>query len=245
VERFLSFGFLALPTVFISLCLLGALIGLRWRRLGVAVALASSLGLFAAATPALSSYLLRQAETGLPRNADLSRGQAIVVLGGEVRSGNGADIPDALGPAAIERVVMAAAAYRRLHLPVLVSGGGGPSVRLSEAALMKSALEDELGVPVTWTEDRSHTTWENAVFTARLLRPERITTVVLVTHAWHQPRAIWAFERNGLRALPWPAPRTAQDADAIEDFLPDPGALQDSFYGLHEIIGRFYYRLRH
>ena len=56
---------------------------------------------------------------------------------------------------------------------------------------------------------------------------------------------IWAFDRVGLTALPWPAPRTALHVDRPGDFLPSLYALQDSFYGLHELIGRVYYRLRY
>src|SRR5690349_21095058 len=118
-----SFGFLAPPTIFISLCLAGALVALVWRRTGVALVLASSLCLYAAATPALSSYLLQRVEARLPRNADLGAAQAIIVLGGDVRRGDGADLPDRLGPLSLERVAFGAQAYRRLHLPVVVSGG--------------------------------------------------------------------------------------------------------------------------
>lgn len=249
MERLFSSGFLAPPTVFITLCLVGALIALKWRRAGTALALAASLCLFAAATPFVSSWLLRQAEAGLPSNVDFREAQAIVVLGGEVRLGDAA-VPDRLGPRALERVVLAAAAYRRLRLPVAVSGGRRPGGRVSEAALIKAALDAEFAVPVAWTEEQSRTTWENAVHSAQLLRPalihdQRTTTVVLVSQAWHLPRALWAFERAGLKALPWPAPRTALRRQRAEDFLPSAAALADSFHALHEIIGGFYYRLRH
>jgi len=50
-----SYGFLAPPALFITLCLAGALIGLAWRRVGIAVVLVAGLCLFVAATPALSS----------------------------------------------------------------------------------------------------------------------------------------------------------------------------------------------
>ena len=63
--------------------------------------------------------------------------------------------------------------------------------------------------------------------------------------AWHLPRALWAFERVGLQALPWPAPRAALRASRIDDFLPSIAALENSFRGLHEIVGGAYYRLRH
>ena len=239
-----SFGFLALPTIFISLSLLGVLIAFRCWRAGFALAFVSSLCLFAASTPALSSLLLRQAEAGLPQNADLREAQAIVVLSGEVRRGNGADIPDRLGPRTLERLVLAANAYRRLNLPVAVSGGC-MRTQVSEAFLMKMALETELNVRVRWTEEESRTTWENAIYTAQLLRSAEINTVVLVTHAWHLPRALRAFEKAGLKALPWPSSRTPQRLRRAEDYLPSIGGLQDSFYALHEIIGSLYYRLRY
>jgi uncharacterized SAM-binding protein YcdF (DUF218 family) len=245
MERLFSFGFLALPTAFITLALVGALLALRWRRIGLWLAVFSGFCLFAAATPVLSSYLLSRVEAGLPADSDFHTAQAIVVLGGDVRPGAGASIADALGPLSLERVVLAARAHRQLGLPVAVSGGRVGSARSSEAALMKAVLEIDLAVPVAWSEDASRTTWENAVFTARLLRPAGIGTVVLVSQAWHLPRAVWAFERTGVAALPWPAPRTVWRPRKVHDFLPSIGGLRDTTYALHELIGGAYYRLRH
>ncbi len=249
MERLFSYGFLALPTVFITLALLGALLAAvtagAVRRAGIGLALAASMLLFAAATPALSSWLLSEAEAGAPPPADFAGAQAIVVLGGDVQIGNGGDIPDALGPWSMERVVFAADAYHRLHLPVAVSGGPVARQHETAAALMKAALERQFGVPVTWAENQSLTTWENAVDSARVLQPAGITRVVLVSQAWQMPRAIWAFKQAGLSAIPWPAPRTVVDIRDINDFLPDAGALHDSFFALHELIGALYYRLRY
>jgi len=240
-----SFGVLAPPTIFIVLSLVGALLALVWRRSGIGLALASSLFLYVAATPAASSYLLQRVESALPQNVDLSGAQAIVVLGGDVRGGDGADTPDRLGPLSLERMVFAAEAHRRLHLPVVVTGGRLTGAHASLGALMKAALEQDFAVPVAWNEDQSHTTWENALYTARLLLPEKLTTVVLVSHAWHLPRGLWAFERVGLKALPWPAPRTAVRLDRVGNFLPSISALHDTFYALHEMIGAAYYPLRY
>lgn len=245
LEHLFAYGVFAPPTVLILLCVAGATMALLWRRFGIAVALLASLCLFAAATPALSSYLLRCAEAGLPQNPDFRGAQAIVVLGGDMRFGNGGDIPDALGPLSIERLVLAAAAYRRLHLPVAVSGGVITGAHASEAALMKTALDREFAVPVEWSEDHSRTTWENAVFTARLLQADKLNSVVVVTQAWHLPRAVWCFERAGLTAVPWPVPRQALRIASLSDFLPSIAALHDTFYALHELIGSAYYRLRY
>ena len=241
----ISYGFLTPPAVFITLCLVGGVLALLWRGFGIALVILSAAALYATAMPVVASYLLKQVETGIPDSADLTTAQAIVVLGAGVHFGDGAAAPDTLGPQSLERVVYAAEAYRRLHLPVAVSGGRVLGAQTPEAALMRAALERDFAVPVTWSDNESRTTYENAVYTARLLNADRINSVVIVTHAWHLPRAHWAFERVGLKPLPWPAPRTFVRLRRIDDFLPSIAALHDSSFALHEMIGGVYYRLRY
>ena len=164
-----------------------------------------------------------------------------MVLGADVRSGGGRD-SDRIGPASLERLVLAVDAYRRLHLPILVSGGRIADWHSSVAQLMKSVLEGYFGVPVTWSEQESRTTYENALYTAQLLRGEPINTVVIIAQREDLPRAIWSFKRVGMRAIPWPMPRRSWGVDGLEDFLPDSKAFQESFHALHEMIGALYYR---
>src|SRR5258708_3448273 len=135
--------------------------------------------------------------------------------------------------------------YRPLHLPIAISGGKNPTSRATFGDLMKASLEQDFGIPVRWNEDRSRTTYENAADSAHLLAADGIKRVVVVTQAWHLPRSLWSFERVGLHAVPWPAPRTVIHAQRIDDFLPRAGAVQDTFHALHESIGSVYYRLRY
>ena len=245
MAELISYGFLTPPAVLVLLSLVGMLLVLRWRRFGIALTILSSIALYSLATPLVGSWLLHEAENGIPANPELSGAQAIVVLGGGVHLGDGAETPDTLSSLSLERVVYAAEAYRRLHLPVAVSGGSVFPAQTAEAALMRTAFSRDFAVPVAWSDDQSRTTYENALYTARLLSPERIATVIVVTHAWHLPRALWAFEHVGLRALPWPVPRDFVRLKRIDDLLPSIAALHDSAYALHEIIGLFYYRLRY
>ena len=241
----ISYEFLTPPAVLILLTLVGTLLALRWRRVGIVLAILSSLALYALATPLVGSYLLQQVESGIPESADLSGAQAIVVLGAGVHLGNGATAPDTLSPLSLERVFFAARAYRRLHVPVAVSGGRVFPAQTAEADLMQAALQQDFGIPVNWKDDRSRTTYQNAVYTARLLHPEHIATIVIVTHAWHMPRALWSFQHAGLTPLPWPMPRDYVRLRRIDDVLPSIAALHDSFYALHEMIGGACYRLRY
>jgi uncharacterized SAM-binding protein YcdF (DUF218 family) len=244
MRSLISFGFLAPPVLFIMLALVGTMFSLKWPRTGIGIALASNICLFASATTALSSYTNHQLEMTVSETADFSQAQAIVVLGADIESGEGESL-DWLGPLSLERVLFAVDAYRRLNLPVAVSGGPISDAKPSLAAMLKATFENYFNVPVKWTEDRSRNTFENALYTTTMLRDENITTVVLVTQSRDLPRAIWSFEQAGLHAIPWHTPRTPIAAEKIADFLPNTAALQASFYGFHELLGGLYYRLRY
>jgi uncharacterized SAM-binding protein YcdF (DUF218 family) len=242
----ISFGFLVPPAVLILLSALAAWFTLWDARPGVMLVMVATTSLlYLAALPVVAGRMLEDVEIKPADKPDFSGAQAIVVLGGGIHRGDGANVPDTLGVWSLERVYLAAQAYRRLKLKVAVSGGQVGGAHTTEANLMKAVLEGDFGVPVNWVEDRSRTTFENALFTAKLLKADNVTRVVLVTHAWHMRRALWSFERVGLRAIPWPAPRTSEEADRIDDYLPNTGALEDSYHALHEAIGMAYYRLRY
>ncbi len=109
---------------------------------------------------------------------------------------------------AAERVTtIVALRRRRPDLPVLVSGGSGrlvPHETIREAEITRMFLAD-MGVdPGTVEfETRSRNTYENAVYTAELLadRPGRY---LLVTSAFHMPRALGCFRRAGIDVVPYP-----------------------------------------
>jgi uncharacterized SAM-binding protein YcdF (DUF218 family) len=237
--------FLVPPAVLILIAVLSAWATLWRPHVGVALAIITTTLLYLAALPVIAAQMMEEVEIKTPAKPDFSGAQAIVVLGGGVHPGDGEKIADTLGPWSLERVVLAAQAYRQLKLKVAVSGGQVAGAHVSEASLMKTALETQFNVPVTWVDDKSRTTYENAVFTAKLLKADNVTTVVLVTQAWHMRRALWSFERAGLHAIPYPAPLTYDEDDRFADYLPNIGALERSYHALHEAIGLAYYRLRY
>jgi uncharacterized SAM-binding protein YcdF (DUF218 family) len=132
---------------------------------------------------------------------------------------------------------------------VYVTGGSPPPEDPPLAELMRRTLEGELGVAVAGVEDRSLTTEENASRSLDMLRPTGIGHVLLVTHAWHMPRAVAAFEREGLTVTPAPtgfihrAPEEPRRGD-YRDWLPSAGAFSVSYFALHEHLGRVWYQLK-
>jgi uncharacterized SAM-binding protein YcdF (DUF218 family) len=109
---------------------------------------------------------------------------------------------------------------------------------------MKVILEKEFGAQVRWVEEASNNTRENALLSQRMLAKSGVATILLVTHAWHMPRAQGAFERVGLKVIPAGTRFSPPTALELMDFVPNAGALRSSAYAMHEAIGLVWYRLR-
>jgi uncharacterized SAM-binding protein YcdF (DUF218 family) len=105
-----------------------------------------------------------------------------------------------------------------------------------------------LGLPPAdlLSTSRVHNTAEEARAVAALV--PRGASVVLVTSAFHMPRARRLFERQGLRVLPYPVDFQASGAWAgspLSDplnWLPSADGLARSSRALRELIGRSLYR---
>lgn len=69
---------------------------------------------------------------------------------------------------------------------------------------MAEILEGEFGVPVRWREELSRDTADNARFSAVMLKAAGISRIVLVTQAFHMPRAVALFEAAGLQVVAAP-----------------------------------------
>jgi uncharacterized SAM-binding protein YcdF (DUF218 family) len=130
---------------------------------------------------------------------------AMVVLGGGIRSRapayHGEDVPS---PLTLERLRYAALLAKAHPVDVLLSGGRKREAASPEAVLMNQVMVEDYGVPVRWLESESTSTEDNARLAAELLRKAGIHKIVLVTHAWHMPRAKMLFERQKLDVVPAP-----------------------------------------
>jgi uncharacterized SAM-binding protein YcdF (DUF218 family) len=106
-----------------------------------------------------------------------------------------------------------------------------------------------LGVPESAiiVEDRSKTTYENAVQSKAVLGAGHI---LLVTAAYHLPRAVGLFEQQGLIVTPvacgYEAKHTSAQAWAqstLFDFLPSAKALLLTTQAVEEVAGMLIYRI--
>jgi uncharacterized SAM-binding protein YcdF (DUF218 family) len=242
----LSFSALMPPMCFLIAIPVGAFVAFWWRRVGLTIVLVSSLLLYALCTSFVSTRLLVAAESQVPATVTpAADAQAIVVLGGDVSHGP-FGIADGVGTLTLERLHLAASVYRDHRLPILVSGGSETDKGGSLASFMAEVLEHDYGIKPTWIEDKSKNTFQNATYSAAILHANNISRAIIVSQAWHIPRALWAFSQAGIMGIPAPAhPTYLGRGSDLNDFLPDYGSFAKSFYALHELLGLAYYRFHY
>lgn len=236
-------AFLLPPLNLLLLGGFGLLLLKRRRGLGQTLIGFSLAALWLLATPFVGDGML-DALKPPASNLDGRQADAIVVLSGGSRYDTVEYGGDTVGRFTLERVRYGAWLARKLGKPLLVAGGA-PDGGRPEGQLMRETLEREFGVKVRWVEDRSENTWENAHFSAALLKKEGISRIYLVSHAWHLPRALPAFEHEGLRVVPAGTGYSRGHGPRPLDFVPSAKGLYDSYLAMHEGIGLVWYRIRH
>lgn len=158
-----------------------------------------------------------------------------------------------------DRLLAAASLYRQGKVKhILVSGGLLEwEQRSSTPAQDMTDLLEWLSVPrdAIWQQGESKNTYEDALFSSQFLKEKGIENILLVTSAWHMPRAIKLFQAQGLIVVPVPTDynvtQTSWDQMLIGDWrsifldlFPTVGNLSLTTRMLKEYIGLFVYGLR-
>jgi uncharacterized SAM-binding protein YcdF (DUF218 family) len=218
----------------------------RRRRLGLALVAAGLTVLFLGSLPWVGDHLRQGLEA---RAVDTSRPDAVydalVVLGGLVGpEGSTAEAPD--WNDSIERLIVArdllAAGRARV---VIVSGGPyGVEGLPTEAEYLRRRLlawgvEPERIV----LEDRSLNTRENALYTGALARERGYRTLLVVTSAFHLPRARGCFEAAGVEADYLPVDYRMRDPARDVHWLPRAAVFHETAAVVRERFGYLVYRV--
>lgn len=238
-------GSLILPP-FNALLLLGLAGIFRRRRWAFALAVGAGVLMLLQCLPVVSGQLITTLEKRAGRAlTDPAGAQAIVVLGSGLRLAAEEYGGDTANERSLVRLRYGAALARKLQLPVLVSGGKPFKAKRAEAEVISDILEQEFGVAVRWRETQSMDTAENAIFSAQQLRAAGIRRIVLVTQAFHIPRAQRMFEAAGLEVIPAPTDFKGRPGKPLVliDWLPQASALHVSYYALHEWLGLAWFEL--
>lgn len=215
------------------------------RKAGVSVGVAACILLYLFSIVPVANLLILPLEDHYPPLRSPKGAEAVVVLGGglvpisPVEHGR-----PSLSPEALKRVVYGARVASAAGLPLILTGGVVPSQPASEPeAVVAERVVAALGLreKSILLETNSRNTWENGVRVEEHFHPR---TVVLVTSAYHMPRSVIAFERNGIRVVPAPTDYLSdREAYTFYSFLPGAVSLRVSAVALKEYLGYLYYRL--
>ena len=207
--------------------------------------------IFVAGSGFVPGIMMRSLENRIPAGTIPSNVNGVIVLAGMVNmesSRKGLIELTEQSDRIIEGIIM----VQRYPVAKLIITGGSGSLRqgenLKEADYLKK-LAISLGIPRERiiVERNSRNTHEHAVELAKLLPNKDNSQWVLITSAFHMPRAFACFRKAGIQVIPYPVDYKTQfnihNALSISMLLPTLGNINRFNIALHEWLGLVVYRL--
>jgi len=221
--------------------------GRRRQRLGLLLSTLFTLLLVALMLLPVGIWLMLPLESRFPQPQWPDKVDGVIVLGGAVDpSASAAWGRPTVNHAADRMTEFAWLARRYPEARLVFTGGSGSLSRpdLTEGPIARQIFE-RIGMPVEriMFEGASRNTYENAVFSRELVKPQPGETWVLITSAYHMPRAVGIFRKLGWPVLPDPVGYyTGEDAGwrIGPNLAGDLTMLDDT---VHEWLGLISYRL--
>ncbi len=212
-----------------------------WRRLGLTLLAASAMLLITFGVLPTGQWLIAPLEARFARPSDdaIKTAAGLIVLGGTEQPGMMRSRGEpSLGFEAARLGGAAALAHRLSDKPVIYTGGYREPGGISQADVARDFL---LGVGIAKKrlilEDQSQDTAENAIYTQKILGQRADKPWLLVTSAFHLPRAVGAFHRAGMTVIPYPvAYRSSGNGVNVWNFDVAEN-LRISDLAMHEWIG--------
>lgn len=204
--------FFATPSnLLLSLILSGVVLALfrRLRTFGIGFAFAMTVVTIGLGLLPISTHLMVPLEERFPPFLDDGKPvDGIVLLGGSVEASDSISRGQLVVNESAERLIETIRlAHRYPQARILISGGGGTVFGdgAREAPIIADYFKN-IGIDPARiiVEDRSRTTSENASYSRDLVKPHEGERWLLVTSAWHMPRAIGVFEKVGFAVTAYP-----------------------------------------
>ena len=210
---------------------------------GIAILILCSLPILSSG---LTAYL--EEDYQLKSTSDVDTASAIVVLSGMVRTIKTKDGFAYEWGEAADRIFAGIDLFKENKAPSLIlTGGKLPwSVGKPEGEYLRD-VAIKYGIPknhIILTENVENTDQE-AKAVRKILSTDDLK-VILVTSAFHMPRAQKAFEAAGITVIPFPVDFLSGAGKlTFMHFIPSAGALKNTSFFVREMIGRTYYKLKY
>ncbi len=237
--------------VVLAVLLIGAFLlwGRRRYSLGRPLVMLATLAFLAAAVFPVGKMMLQGLENRFAQTGKLPDQVAgIIVLGGMVdQFVSEARGEVSLGQGSARLTAFADLARRYPGAKLVFTGGSGRLLDQSvkETQAIRPFLAS-LGVPTDQVvfEDQSRNTYENAILSAQLVGPRPGEPWILITSAFHMPRAVGVFRKAGWTVVPYPVSYDTTGKVEWSDLSFDLiGGLLPLSTAVHEWLGLTFYYL--
>ena len=238
-----------LPSIFsplmlvIGLIVLGVIFNLRkFSLIGVIILILSSL-------PIVSNRFIAYLEKDyqLIEVAEIENVDAIVVLSGMIRVIGDEENLKYEFTDSVDRFFAGLDLFNNNKSPILIlTRGKMPwSIGIAEGEYLKE-LAIKYGVSeenIILTDEVQNTDQEAKAIKEILTEDAKI---ILVTSAFHMPRAEKVFKAANINLIPYPVDfQNSKSKTTMMDFIPSAGSLFDTSHFVREMIGRLYYNLKY
>jgi len=199
-------SFILPPGIFILIIFLLAIALLRQKKyfLGILTFLLSGV-FYCSSIFWFSDALVRDLEYRYPL-PKFEKVDAIIMLGGGALQA----APDLSGPGAAvrgvdSRINLAFRLHKRFNIPIVLAGGPGiPGTGCEAEIYTKIFIDMGVAKEMLLLDDFSRNTIENAENVTAILRQHDWQNLILITSAYHMPRAVACFESQGITVIPCP-----------------------------------------
>ena len=230
--------------IILGLIILGLIIGSKKTSfMGLIVLVICSLPIF---SNRLIAYLEHNYQ--LKNISKVEKADAIVVLSGMVRAIQTNDSLSYEFNESVDRIFAGIDLFKENKAPSLIlTRGKVPwSIGIPEGEYLRD-VAIKFGVPrkkILLTENVQNTDQE-AKSVKKILTIDA-PKVVLVTSAFHMPRAQKVFEEAGIHVVPFPVDfRNASSKLTFMHFMPSAKSIWETSFFVKEMIGRTYYNLKY
>lgn len=196
--------------------------------------------LYLSTIPLVGDAVIRSLEQQYPVPAKPGADGIIMLTGGAVTGSTDVDGRDSLLDQTLARAAAAAELHKQTKLPILISGGQVYADTANEGQITKRKLLS-FGVPEQSIilENQSRSTKENAEKSKALLEQLQWKRPLLVTSAYHLPRAVHHFTGQGISVIPYPTAYMVSPTPvfSIIKLVPSASALDKLSLALKEYAG--------
>ncbi|WP_236906082.1 YdcF family protein [Clostridium pasteurianum] len=238
--KFLYSTFILPPGIFVLLLIIFSFKLFRYKvNLGKKL-LILSIAFYICTIPIAGNSAIRLLENRYKVPANPS-GDVIIMLGG----GSTLDTPNLgfnghLSGFAANRLLTSIQLYKKLNIPIIVSGGKVYKSTGTESEISKNILMS-MGVPENKiiVENKSINTEQNVKFTKEILNSNNYKKPILVTSAFHMQRAAMQFKKSNVVVLPFPTDYQTNINEDLElnDFIPSSDSMVKLSLSVKEFIG--------